>query len=242
MKLNGMKRCLWWSMVTNQLAVALLALSMVSCRTSQGQCAGQIPQRSALNPFVITYDPSKECVDLPLVDALILGAKDRNGRFARSPGEHESGVAALPGDTLLVSVYFDNGGADVPANTAKNVRSYVSVTPEVGTDHIISVRLEADNAGTAYSKERGGDIVIHTKLLTKLTYLPDTAILCITRQHALERSLESTEICGSSDVAVTLKNANLPQVMVIGDLAPGFKYSGTTDFKLKVEAVQSAAQ
>jgi hypothetical protein len=225
--------------IVARLFVALITLSSIACRTSTGQCGGQIPQHPTLNPFVIAYDSSKECVDLPLVDALILGAKGRNGRFAKSASEHELGVTALPGDVVYVSVYFDNGGPEEPASIAKNVRAVISVTPVVSNDHIISAKLEADNAATIRSAEKGGNIVIHTKSPTKLVYIPDTAILCIPRETALKQGLDSDEICGKSDVAVRLKNASLPEVLAIGDLEPGFKFSATADLKFKIIPVES---
>src|SRR5258708_18451851 len=157
-----------------QLFTTALVLFLLSCRKPSGYCGGRIPHHPALNPFAISFDATTPCADAPLIDAYVRGAKNRNGRFARSMVEHDQGIAAAPGDIVVVSVFFDNGGADTMAYTARNVRASVVVAPEVGTDHIISARLTADNAARAESASRGGDIVIHTSQTTKLTLVPHT--------------------------------------------------------------------
>jgi hypothetical protein len=149
--------------------------------------------------------------------------------------EHKQGINADFDETVLVSVYFDNGGADLPKYVAKNVRATVVVAPEIGTEHRISAQLTADNAETVESAGKGGDIVVHTRKATKLAYVPNTAELCVNRRDAKERGAESEERCGTSGVAIHLTDKTAPYAVNLGNLLPGFVYSGTFDFRLRVE-------
>jgi hypothetical protein len=223
---------------TAHLLVGIMTLAVMGCHNSANQCGGNIPQHPALNSFALTYDPHKSCADFPLIDAFIKGANGRDGRYAASQAEHDEGLRVRPSDTITVGIYFDNGGADTPQFTAKNVRALFAISPEVGIDHRISAQLLADNAQSINSRSRGGDLFIHSSVPTRLEYVTGTTTLCISRKEAIDRGFESTETCGTNDVGVlvSLPDQNMPTVIPIGDLAPGFVHSGTIGFALRVVA------
>src|SRR3989304_402563 len=70
------------------------------------------------NIFPVGYSGAQN-TDYPLLDARDFS---QNTSFSSSQADHDDGVTANPGDTLEFIVYYHNGAADDPDNTAHNVR------------------------------------------------------------------------------------------------------------------------
>ncbi len=218
----------------------ILMVVLVGCQKQAGQCGGAVPPTASLNAFAISYVPTKVCADAALVDARVEAAKGRDGRFAQSQQEHDQGITAHANDEVAVDIFFDNSGADFPQNMARNVHAMVTINSEHGLTHRISTKLLADNTPTVGTSGRGGDIVVHTRDVSRLEYVRGTTTLCITRQEAIDRSFESIETCGlyGTNVLVHLPDGQSPSNIPIGNLQPGFPHNGDIEFKLKVIKIQ----
>jgi uncharacterized repeat protein (TIGR01451 family) len=223
-------------------AIAVLGLGVgfgQNTQPAQGSnCPGSAPQHPAFNVWPINYDPSVPCTDAALIDALNTNASGPDGRFAQSQTEHDAGINAKAGDVVEVSIYFHNGASDQISRSQTTAHDVVissnfSSSPTIS--HDISGTISASNAGTVNSANLGGDIVVHTASLTTLSYIPGSSTLCISQQHAQERGLSGGS-CGSAgqDILVPISDGVASSGFVLGDLKACFPYSGTLDFKVKV--------
>lgn len=229
------------------LLVAVLSMGFVT--KAQKALSANCPQLAPTHPqfdvWPINYDPTTVCTDAAQVDAYNINASSssRDGNFAASQAEHDAGINANIGDEVWVSVYFHNGASDqVDRNltTAHNVVIAANLTGGSQTAHSISSQISASNATTVSSASRGGPIVIHTAQPSTLSYIPGSSSLCITLPHATERvgaSAANLPDCGNSDKQLAIGDGVASGGFNLGDLKACFPYSGTLDFKVKVNAV-----
>lgn len=212
-----------------------LLLIFIACKSHQ--CPGFIPSEPALNFFPVSYDPNSICTDASLVDAVVIGAGGRRGRFALNQAEHDAGVEVQPGDKVMISIYFDNGGADLPQYTAKNVWALVDFSDTLSTMHRVRTQLVSDNTKPVSSITAGGDLILHSQFPTKIEYTLNSTTICARPNELSRRRLKPTGYCGKADQKTTLLDTkDAPRMIYIGNLIPGFAHSGTVEFIMNVRS------
>jgi hypothetical protein len=174
------------------------------------------PTKPILNYWPVTYlDPAEVCHDFPFIDARLTNATE----YAKSKEEWEAGVIANLGDEIYVTIYVNNGvanmGLDRAAVMAKNVVIVTQVDDETQQTHFILVSASGDNVATIYGRKR----------------------INISRAARLEPVQESGQIFDATGSQVLADDLNLGNASVqIGDLGPDFTDALFVRFKLKVVA------
>ncbi len=229
------------------VVIATIAIGLNQTRqvANSSNCPGLAPTTPTFGVWPISYTGAA-CKDYPLIDAKNQSSNDsRDSRYAQSASEHQAGIDAVAGDSVRILIYFHNGASDQvdrALTTAKNATISSQFDTSVGTDHTASATLSADNAASISSSNSkyGGNITIHTAAPTTLTYMPNTAFLCVRYQAALERGADMNQQCGFNS------EDNAPQILIpisdsinngsfnLGDLKACFPYSGFLMFSVKV--------
>lgn len=107
-------------------------------------------------PIAFTETPGH---DLPLLNARNISTDNTWSNGNRT-------LQANPGDIIEFQVYYHNGAADDPANTAFNTVIKAFSSPALSApsaEHWVSSTIEADNTSSVGSAEHGGDIRINIR-------------------------------------------------------------------------------
>ena len=178
-----------------------------------------------LNIFPVGYSGAQN-TDYPLLDARDFS---QNTSFSSSQADHDDGVTANPGDTLEFIVYYHNGAADDPDNTAHNVRISASLPSGESFNHTVSATISADNATSVYSSDanRGGNVTVHISgtAAQSLQYIPGS----------------TTWYKERSTVGESMPDGIVTGGVNIGDVRGCWNFSGFVRFRVRVGS-QSAVQ
>jgi uncharacterized repeat protein (TIGR01451 family) len=171
--------------------------------------------------FPIGYNGAQN-TDYPLLDGRNVTA---GGSYSTSQDDHDNGITANAGDTVEFIIYYHNGAADAPENTAHNVRVR-AILPNVASNSLtVSAAISADNASTVTSSARGGDITVHLNGAPQtLTYISGSTV------WYPERSSVGQAL---PDGIVSDRGVN------IGDIRGCWNFAGYVKFRARVG--QSAA-
>lgn len=211
---------------------------------------GNPPLDPALNYWPLTFK-SAMCSDGPLIDGRNPSAdrQSREWHYADSQAEHDEGIRSGIGDSIRISLYFDNGAADneslLTRTTARNTRVGSAYSTEPIILHRVRGILEADNSSSvsSASDHQGGDLLIKTASPSVLDYVPGSTKLCLQYKAAGERGWTeaNSENCGMDASGRPRLMHTIPDgvsngFVTIGDLKPGFDYSGFVVFMVRLTA------
>lgn len=225
--------------------VAVSAFGGTSLTAQANTCAGAA-SHPVFNAYPLTYDSSQDCHDLPLIDARDLtGGSERDQRYSASQAEHDAGINASVGDTVRVSIYFDNGATDDPSlgdsTTAQNVVVASTLDSSASTSHSIAGSLSASNAATvtSTSAHQGGNITVNSSTPTTLQYVPGSTQVCLQYNDAVESGVNLSQTCGTDAQGQPKILVNLPDGITsggvsLGYLKPCFPYSGEVVYSVNV--------
>jgi hypothetical protein len=186
---------------------------------------------------------------VPMIDGMIDGKAGRDGRYSMNAKEYQQGLHLAPGDEVLVSVFFLNGG-DGNSSTAHNARMVSRFSMASLTEHEVSAALAIDNGMIVYSRQTGmgGVLKLQSSVPTKLVYIPGSTHMCVRSPPLEARKLpvpgDPTGVCAGATENGPIQLVRLPdgianEAVGLGDL-PG-AISGLVVFALKVEGDSAAA-
>jgi hypothetical protein len=193
---------------------------------------------------------------LPLLDARVVGAPGRSGRFAVSPIEHDGAILVGEGSEVVVALYVATTSTRVPpAPEVRRVLASVSDEPpgaraapgDPSPFHELVAVVSGDEVQAASSAfaEWGGDVALRSSRPTRLAYVAASAALCRIADPAARDTTapDPREACragAASSVRPPLADSGrgLPS-WDLGDLPPG--YHGVLVFRLRVVATPGAA-
>lgn len=144
---------------------------------------GFIPYRAASSPDGRSVTPVLRSWPYPLLDAMVLGAEGRRGRYAQSGAEHREGLTIQPGDLLVFSVYFRND-ANVEKydfDAAHDVRLVMSRDTSAQRERTASVDVVSDNTFVVHSGsvQTWGNLTLRAATPVRLAYVPASTQTCI---------------------------------------------------------------
>ena len=204
------------------------------------------PPKASFNIWPVSYDNTRPCRDLPLVDVADLQSPDeRSRRYATTPEEHNRGIVADTGDGLSAIIYFDNGAAEDVAlekSTAVNARIRFVVTQRSDTQFLVSGRLWADNIPekvTSKDFRRGGDLLVSVLHPSTLRFIPGSAVLCVQKEHAEWLQIETSERCGPDSVKIQASDEIFgDEGFNLGNLRALWGHTGTAHVSIRVEPIK----
>jgi hypothetical protein len=174
------------------------------------------PTTAILNYWPVTYEVDKEaCHDYPSVDARLVGEE----HFSRSQEEWERGLAAKPGDEIVVLLYINNGAVNNAEEIspgrgiARNVRLTTEVGQETGEIHYVNVRFAGDNTNTVINRFK-----ITTEPSARLEVVPGSGETYTATPRALVKN------------GLDIDN----NTIAIGDIPPRWSDSVFARFRIKV--------
>lgn len=176
----------------------------------------------ALDTFPIGYAGAQN-TDYPLLDGRNVTT---GGGYSTSQADHDNGITASQGDTVEFIVYYHNGAADAPENTANNVR--VRATLPSGSSNALTVgaSISADNAATVSSSSRGGDMTVNVSGTPQtLTYISGSTVWYPERA-SVGQALPDGITSGSG--------------VLIGNIRGCWNFSGYVKFRARVGQSASA--
>lgn len=226
------------------IATPALAIYGLFVNSHESDCSFDGPPYPIFNPGPLAFAPSDggkvRCGDFPTIDAQNIS---RNTHWSSSQGQHNKGVTSFVGDKIEVAVYFQNGAKedDLEKMSAKNVSAEVK-TRDAGNNNIeLSGRLSASNASTVDSSgaRYGGNVVIRPNRPARLRYVTSSTSMCVDKLHAIlraQKTLAQNDHCAPQWAEIRLPDGIMSGGLNIGDLRPGFKYSGFLTFYVMVES------
>jgi len=179
-------------------------------RTENGVAAECLnpPLRATLGYWPITFfAPAEDCHIYSLVDARL--ARD-DQYYSKNKEEWERGVTAHNKDEVYVSIYVNNGAADMDGKydpaiaVAKNVVISTKTDTHTGSTHYIEVTASGDNIDTVY-----GRIKINTNPNERIEIVPRSGQI---RNFTTDRILAYEFELGNNKIR-------------IGDIKPFFQES-----------------
>lgn len=193
---------------TSALSFAVLAgLAVVLSASAAGP---------VFDTFPIAYSGAQN-TDYPLIDGRDVTA---NGQYSTSQADHDDGITANAGDTLEFIIYYHNGAADAPENTAQNVRARATLSGGTGNSFSVGSSISADNASAVNSSSRGGDMAVKVSGASQtLEYIPGSTVWYPERS-ATGQSLPDGLFSGSG--------------VSLGNIRGCWNFSGYVKFRLRV--------
>src|ERR1039458_6302991 len=167
----------------------LFATASFIARAPRQGCDIAVPMRAALNPGPLRFGVDAFCSEFPLIDVHKQSSSaPRELRFADSLAEHLAGMNANIGDTLHVRIWIDNGADDLTPelDTAKGVRVVVRPYKASVGEFRLSAFATSTTAPTINSvnPKYGGDFTVRTPKSAVIEYVPDSTVLCISKDHS----------------------------------------------------------
>src|SRR3989344_1676711 len=168
------------------------------------------------NIFPISYSGETNH-DYPLLDARNFSD---NGSFSTSQTDHDNGVDLGPEETIEFVIYYHNGAANGDENIARNVRIRANMPTELDSIHNVSATILADNATTANSSTKGGDVEVR---------------ISGSEEQRLEYVIGSTRLFPNhGSASQTLPDGIVSGGINIGDIEACWDFSGFVKFKARV--------
>jgi hypothetical protein len=198
---------------TTRRTAGLLLLTLISSVAGATLALSTHPKTGSTNTRYLSPEgrpitPVLRSWPNPLLDAMVLGALGRRGRYAASGAEHRQGLIIEPGDLLIFSVLFRNEAAQQGRGweVAYNVRLVMGVDTSAQRERVVTVGIAGDNLQTVYTgmAQTGSNLRLRSATPLRLVYVPGSTQVCMkkgTNVHRVSASFQNLmgECAGSGD-------------------------------------------